>query len=78
MGKGVSKGRVIADILRELESREDDPTAREERDGEGDENGEKQRRARGIFADDGVAELLDPEVAAIPGLVRVLFSRVVA
>ena len=78
VGKGVSKGRVIADILRELESREDDPTAREARDGEGDENGEKQRRARGIFADDGVAELLDPEVAAIPGLVRVLFSRVVA
>ena len=86
VGKGVSKGRVIADILRGLESREDDETAREERvardDARGgggeDEDGEERKRVRGVFADDGVAELLDPEVAAIPGLVRVLFSRVVA
>jgi hypothetical protein len=31
-----------------------------------------------VFVDDSIAELLDPEVAALPGLTRVLFSRVLA
>ena len=34
--------------------------------------------AEAVFVDDSIAELMDEEVAAIPGLTRVLFSRVVA
>ena len=33
------------------------------------------RCARAVFVDDSIAELLDPEVAAIEGLSRVYFSR---
>jgi hypothetical protein len=36
------------------------------------------RFASAVFVDDSIAELVDEEVAAIPGLTRVLFSRVVA
>ena len=31
-----------------------------------------------MFVDDSIAELLDPKMAAVPGLTRVLFSRVLA
>ena len=31
-----------------------------------------------VFVDDSIAELLDHEVAAVPNLTRVLFSRVLA
>ena len=34
--------------------------------------------ARTIFVDDSIAELLDPEVAAVEGLTRVLFVRALA
>ncbi len=33
---------------------------------------------RAVFVDDSAAELLDAEVACVPGLTRVLFSRVLA
>ena len=33
---------------------------------------------RAVFVDDSAAELLDAEVASVPGLTRVLFSRVLA
>jgi hypothetical protein len=33
---------------------------------------------RAVFVDDSAAELLDEEVAGVPGLTRVLFSRVLA
>jgi hypothetical protein len=31
-----------------------------------------------VFVDDSAAELLDPEVSSVPGLTKVLFSRVLA
>ena len=34
--------------------------------------------ARAILVDDSIAELLDPEVAAVEGLTRVLFVRALA
>ena len=42
------------------------------------EKTENRAEAEAVFVDDSIAELMDEEVAAIPGLTRVLFSRVVA
>ena len=42
------------------------------------EKTENLAEAEAVFVDDSIAELMDEEVAAIPGLTRVLFSRVVA
>jgi hypothetical protein len=44
----------------------------------GEKKENRKAEAEAVFVDDSIAELMDEEVAAIPGLTRVLFSRVVA
>ena len=63
--RGESKATAIRAVLRAAAARRP-------------ELAEPPRRAVSIFVDDSIAELMDEEVAAIPGLSRVLFSRVVA
>ena len=40
------------------------------------EKTENLAEAEAVFVDDSIAELMDEEVAAIPGLTRVLFSGI--
>lgn len=63
--RGESKAGVIREVLRAAAARRALGSADE-------------RCPGSIFVDDSIAELMDEEVAAIPGLARVLFSRVVA
>ena len=71
VGKGVSKGRVIREVLAEKAAQSAGRLA-EESTGVGGGG------VRAVFVDDSAAELLDPEVASVPGLTKVLFSRVLA
>ena len=65
VARGESKAGVIREVLRAAAARRALGSADE-------------RCPGSIFVDDSIAELMDEEVAAIPGLARVLFSRVVA
>ena len=71
VGKGVSKGRVIREVLAEKAAQSAGRLA-EESTGVGGGG------VRAVFVDDSAAELLDPEVTSVPGLTKVLFSRVLA
>tara|TARA_B110000971_G_scaffold190658_1_gene201821 strand:- start:44 stop:2653 length:2610 start_codon:yes stop_codon:yes gene_type:complete len=76
VGKGASKAGVILGVLGEF-------SVSQKRNGkkndDNDDNGANDTNTpSALFVDDSIAELLDEQVAAIPGLTRVLFSRVVA
>ena len=64
VGKGKSKADVIRALLREGVTASG---------GDGEPPG-----VAAVFVDDSIAELLDDQVAAVPELTRVLFSRVLA
>jgi len=72
VGKGASKGRVIREVLEETAASLAGRLNPEESTGVGGGG------VRAVFVDDSAAELLDPEVASVPGLTKVLFSRVLA
>ncbi len=72
VGKGASKGRVIREVLEETAASLAGRLDPEESTGVGGGG------VRAVFVDDSAAELLDPEVASVPGLTKVLFSRVLA
>ena len=71
VARGESKARAIRAVMRAA-------AARAEKAEADSCEAEDVRFASAVFVDDSIAELVDEEVAAIPGLTRVLFSRVVA
>jgi hypothetical protein len=74
VARGESKAGAIIDVMRAAKcARAEKAKADSSREAE-----EHLRFASAVFVDDSIAELVDEEVAAIPGLTRVLFSRVVA
>ena len=86
VGRGVSKGRVIREIIDAFEKEKERGDSGSGGDCDcglaiadcgGDRGGDCGER-RYVFADDSVVELLDADVASVEGLVRVLFSRALA
>ena len=73
VGKGESKARVMVDVLGKNTGK--NKSAYHTSSGV---QTISHTNPSAVFVDDSIAELLDEEVAAIPGLQRVLFSRVVA
>ena len=73
VARGESKAGAIIDVMRKAKCARAGKAKADSREAE-----EHLRFASAVFVDDSIAELVDEEVAAIPGLTRVLFSRVVA
>jgi guanyl-specific ribonuclease Sa len=74
VARGESKAVAIIDVMRKAKR----ARAEKAKADSSFEAEEHLRFASAVFVDDSIAELVDEEVAAIPGLTRVLFSRVVA
>ena len=74
VARGESKAGAIIDVMRAAKC----ALAEKAKADSSREAEEHLRFASAVFVDDSIAELVDEEVAAIPGLTRVLFSRVVA
>jgi len=74
VARGESKAGAIIDVMRKAKC----ARAEKAKADSSIEAEEHLRFASAVFVDDSIAELVDEEVAAIPGLTRVLFSRVVA
>jgi hypothetical protein len=75
VARGESKAGAIIDVMRAAKCKSRAEKAKADSSFEAEEH---LRFASAVFVDDSIAELVDEEVAAIPGLTRVLFSRVVA